>query len=95
MTTYDLPPDDVLMAEYKQFTKDNQYFKDHWEELKRKYPDCYVAVFKGRVRAASPDRAVFLDELRRKGIPPQNTARRYVSEKRRKRVPYDVVRGIR
>ena len=86
MTTYDLPPDDVLMAEYKQFTKDGRYFKDHWEELKRKYPDCYVAVFKGRVRAASPDPGVVVAELRRKGIPSGRAARRYVSEKRRKMV---------
>ncbi len=86
MTTYYLPPDDVLMVEYKQFIKDDQYFKAHWEELKAKYPDSYVAVFKGRVRAASPDREVVLDRLQRKGIPPQNTAIHYVSEKRRKLV---------
>ncbi len=86
MTTYDLPPDDVLMAEYKQFVKDDQYFTEHHEELKRKYPDCHVAVFKGRIRAASPDLKVVLDELQRKGIPPGRAAIHYISEKRRKLV---------
>ena len=86
MTTYYLPPDDALMVEYKQFTRDSLYFKVHAEELKAKYPDCYVAVFEGRVRAASPDREAVLDELRRKGIPSLRTAIKYVSEKRRKLV---------
>ena len=86
MTTYYLPPDDPLMVEYKQFTKDSDYFEEHWEELKKKYPDCYVAVFKGRVRAASPDPRLVVAELRRKGIPSGRAARRYVSEKRRKMV---------
>ena len=74
------------MVEYKQYSKDSRYFKVHGEALKKKYPDCYVAVFKGRVRAASPDRAVVLDELQRKGIPSQRTAIHYISEKRRKLV---------
>ena len=95
MTSYYLPPDDPLMVEYKQFTKDSQYFTDHWEELKRKYPDCHVAVFEGKVRAASPDLGVVVAELRRKGVPSGRAARRYVSEKRRKRIPYDLVRAIR
>lgn len=86
MTTHYLPPDDVLMVEYKQFTKDSRYFKVHSEDLKRKYADCYVAVFKGRVRAASPDREVMLAELQRKGIPSQRAAIHYISEKRRKLV---------
>lgn len=86
MTTYDLPPDDVLMAEYKQFTKDSDYFIEHHEELKRKYPDCHVAIFKERVRAASPDLEVVLAELRRKGIPSGRAAIHYASEKRRKMV---------
>ena len=86
MTTYYLPPDDVLMVEYKQFTKDGRYFKAHGDELKRKHPDCYVAVFKGRVRAASPEHTVVLDELQRKGIPPGRAVIRYISEKRRKLV---------
>ena len=86
MTTYYLPPDDPLMVEYKQITKDDQYFTEHHEALKRKYPDCYVAVFKGRIRAASPDRTVMLKELQRKGIPPGRAAIHYISEKPRKLV---------
>lgn len=86
MTTYYLPPDDPLMVEYKQFIKDGRYFTVHAEELKKKHPDCYVAVFKGRIRAASPDRTVMLKELRRKGIPPGRAVIHYVSEKRRKLV---------
>ena len=86
MTIHYLPPDDALMVEYKQFIKDDQYFTVHRDELKKKYPDCYVAVFKGRVRAASPDRTVALNELQRKGIPPGRAAIHYVSEKRRKMV---------
>ena len=86
MTTYYIPPDDVLMVEYKPFHKDSRYFIVHAEELKAKYPDCYVAVFKGRVRAASPDHTVVLNELQRKGISPLRTAIQYVSEKRQKLV---------
>ena len=83
MTTYYLPKNHPLMVEYKQFVKDHEYFAKHWDALKAKYADCYVAVFKGRVRAASPDHEIVVDELRRKGVPPGRAAIHLIAEKRK------------
>ena len=42
----------ISIADYEQYYQDTRYFVKNWEQLKEKYSGCYVAVFKGEIRAA-------------------------------------------
>ena len=70
----------ISIADYEQYYQDTRYFVKNWEQLKEKYSGCYVAVFKGEIRAASSDLAEVIDELKRNGIPNRSTTIRYVSK---------------
>lgn len=47
----------------KQFESDLQWIRDHFDELKRDYPDNYVAVLRGKVIAHHGDLDQLMKEL--------------------------------
>ena len=56
-----------VQEELQRFKKDTAYYEAHHEELLKKYPEQWVAIFKQQVVGASPDFEQLLDELEAKG----------------------------
>ena len=54
--------------ELVQYRKDSQWFSDHYAELKDRYADNWVGVYKQEVVGASPDGMTILDELEAEGF---------------------------
>jgi hypothetical protein len=62
-----------------RFRSDAEYVDAHRNELLARYPECWVAVFNGRVVADDPDLDGMLKKLRDRGIPPSHVYRAYLS----------------
>ena len=56
-----------VQAELQQFKKDTAYYEAHHEELLKKYPEQWVAIFDQQVVGASPDYEKLFDDLQAKG----------------------------
>ena len=56
-----------VQAELQHFRKDTAYYEAHHEELLKKYPEQWVAIFDQQVAGASPDFEKLLDDLQTKG----------------------------
>ena len=54
---------------HEQFRTDVAYFNAHWDEIRRTYPNCHVAVYKEEVVGADADLKKLLKALREKGVP--------------------------
>jgi len=56
--------DEAALQELEQFEADMQWICDHYEELKARYPDEFVAVLHGRLIAHNSQIEVLLEGLR-------------------------------
>ena len=71
---------------HEQFRADVAYFNAHGKEIRRTYPNCHVAVYKGEVVGADTDQKKLLKALKEKGIPTNAVVRRYIADPPRKLV---------
>lgn len=70
-----------IQRELERFTSDAEYLDRHRRELLSRYPDRWVAIYDQRVVGASRDLKRLIRQLERKGIPPAQTYREYLTEK--------------
>ena len=62
-----------VAAIMEHFDRDTAYFEKHREELLRRFPDQWVAVYGERLVGAGPDRDALVRELRARGVPVEHT----------------------
>jgi hypothetical protein len=70
-----------VQAELERFKKDTAYYEAHHEELLKKYPEQWVAVFDQQVVGASSDYEQLLTELQEKGVPIERTLFKHLTQK--------------
>jgi hypothetical protein len=70
---------DNTQTELGRFHSDGQWFSDHYEELAKKYPDQWVAVYNQEVVGASPDSDALFAALKKKGVPINHAFFKYLS----------------
>ena len=56
-----------VQAELQHFRKDTDYYESHHEELLKKYPEQWVAIFDQQEAGASLNFEKLLDDLQAKG----------------------------
>lgn len=70
-----------VQQDLERFRKDAEYFDEHRQEFLRQYPEQWVAVYHQQVVGAAADPKRLIKQLERKGIPPGQVFREYVTEK--------------
>ena len=76
MTTESIPSFDL--ATHTQFREDGDYLSSIWPQVRKKYPDSYVAVYKGTIVATHKTLKGVLKEMDNKGSaqePPSSDTR--------------------
>ena len=63
----------------EEYSKNDEYFGEHYSELLEQYPDQWVAILEQRIVATADDGFELIARLRKKGIPPHLPLRRLVS----------------
>ena len=66
--------------ELERFTQDMLYFDQHRQELLQQYPERWVAIYNQQVVGAAKDLKRLIKQLERKGIPPSQVFREYLTE---------------
>jgi hypothetical protein len=69
-----------VQQDLDRFTRDMLYFDQHREELLQQYPERWVAVYNQQVVGAAKDPKRLVRQLQRKGIPPGQVFREYLTE---------------
>ena len=69
----------VVQQQLETFRKDARWYDDHYDELRVAYPDHWIAVYKGRVVAASPDEDEMFAQLKRKKLLATKALIKYLS----------------
>ncbi len=70
-----------VQQELERFTADAQYFDRHRQELLAQYPERWVAVYQQEVVGAARDLKRLIAQLERKGIPPAQAYRAFLTER--------------
>ena len=84
MTTESIPGPDL--AEHLQFCKDSDYLSSIWTQVRRDYPDQYVAVYEGRIVAADGTLRGVLKRMDSEGVPKNHTVLRFASKNPRRMI---------
>lgn len=71
----------MIQQELERFHNDAVYFEEHRQELIEQYPDMWIAVYNKQVVGTAKDPKRLLAQLKRKGIPPNEVLREYLSTK--------------
>ena len=66
--------------ELGRFTQDMLYFDQHRHELLQQYPEHWVAIYNQQVVGAAKDLKRLIKQLERKGIPPSQVFREYLTD---------------
>ncbi len=83
MTT-EMPTREELDAHFHRFGRDVDYLNSIWAQVKKDYPDQYVAVYEGEIVANHRTLEKVLATLKTKGFPPNHTLVRFAARKPRK-----------
>ena len=68
----------TIKSHLDQFAGDTRYLESIRPELRNKYPDCWVAVYKKEVVAVKPTLRAVVRTLREQNIPPSRTVIDYL-----------------
>ena len=82
--TIDIPNREELDAHFHQFSRDVDYFNSIWRQVRKDYPDQYVAVYGGEIVASHANLKRVLAALKAKAIPSNHTVVRFASKKPRR-----------
>ena len=82
--TIEIPNRKELDAHFRQFCVDSDYLNSIWAQVRKDYPDQYVAVYGEQIVATNANLKKLLIALKDKGIPSNHTAVRFASKKRRR-----------
>ncbi|MGI8550919.1 MAG: DUF5678 domain-containing protein [Dehalococcoidia bacterium] len=69
-----------VQQDLERFTADMAYFDDHRDDLLRRYPEQWVAVYNQLVVGANRQAEQLIMELKRQGIRPGRVYREYLSK---------------
>ena len=70
-----------VQQELERFRSDAEYYDQHREELLQRYPECWVAIYRHEVVGAAKNIKPLVKQLERRGIPPGDVFRKYVTDK--------------
>ena len=70
-----------VQAELQRFKKDTAYYEAHHEELLKKYPEQWVAIFDQQVVGVCLDYEQLLTQLEEKGVPIERTLFKHLTQK--------------
>ena len=70
-----------VQAELQRFKKDTAYYEAHHEELLKKYPEQWVAIFDQQVVGTSQEYELLLTELEKEGVPIERTLFKHLTQK--------------
>jgi hypothetical protein len=73
---------EALKQELAQFNEDAVAFSREMPRFIQLYPDQFVAFFRGEVQSHSTNLNVLVEEVRGKGIPPENCEIRFIARER-------------
>jgi len=68
-------------AELERYRIDTSYLEEHRAELLSRYPGRWVAIYNQEVVGADKDPRRLIRQLERKGIPPGEVVREYLTDK--------------
>jgi len=71
----------MVQKELERFRLDADYFDQHRQELLQQHPDRWVAIYNQQLVGAAKDIKRLIRQLERKGIPPAQVYREYLTEK--------------
>ncbi|MDE2836517.1 MAG: DUF5678 domain-containing protein [Chloroflexota bacterium] len=75
-----------LDMHHLRFCADSEYFNSIWPDVRRKYPDKYVALFRREVVASNAKLERVLEELRDQDLPANHIVIRFVSRNPRRMI---------
>jgi hypothetical protein len=75
------PLDPEIKADMERYRADALYFDEHRDELLRRYPDRWVAVYLQSVVGAAKSMKQLVRQLQRKGIRPGRTYTEFLTDK--------------
>ena len=84
--TIEIPNREELDAHFYRFGRDVDYLNSIWAQVKKDYPDQYVAVYGGEIVANHRTLKKILAMLKTKGFPPNHTLIRFASKKPRRMI---------
>lgn len=64
-----------------------QYWGEHYQEFLKRWPNQFVAVYKGDVIAVSPDLETVFEPTTNRGLPPQRLWLRFITDDPSKLLP--------
>ncbi len=70
---------DGVQQDLERYNRDLDYYIAHYAELLQAYPESWVAIYGERVAGTDPDHGRLVQDLRRRGIPPNYSFIEYVS----------------
>jgi hypothetical protein len=70
-----------VQEELQRHRQDALYFQQHRQELLTRYPDRWIAIYHQQVVGAAKDHKRLRQQLERKGIPPGQVFREYLTDK--------------
>lgn len=82
--TIEIPNREELDAHFRQFCIDSDYLNSIWAQVKKDYPDQYVAVYKGQIVATHKNLKKLLAMMDDKDVPANHAAVRFAAKKPRK-----------
>ena len=85
MTT-ESPTSSELAAHHRRFRRDIGYFNSIWPQVRKKYPDQYVAVYEEQVVANHGTLKKVLATPDDRGFPKNHTVIRFASKKPRRMI---------
>ena len=72
-----------VVAEYdalEQFDRDQRYIDEHYEELWKRYPNCWIAIHQGKLIAFASNIATLLERIEDQGVRGEDVARRRLTK---------------
>lgn len=81
--TIEIPNREELDAHFYQFGRDVDYFNSIWQQVKKDYPEQYVAVYRGEIVATHAKLKKLLAVLEGKGVSGKHAVVRFVRSKNR------------
>jgi hypothetical protein len=70
---------DGVQQDLERYNRALDYYIAHYEEPLQAYPESWVAIYGERVVGADPDHGHLVQDLRRRGIPPNYSFIEFVS----------------
>ncbi len=75
-----VPDTQAEFESLEQFDRDQHYIDEHYEELWKRYPNCWIAVHRESLIAFAKNIETLLTRIEYNGYHPENVARRLLTK---------------